>query len=125
MLWKGSVDTEVAVPGRCLEAQYCSNPLTLLFLTHDVPYEEQLEIVLIRDDRVVLDHVSIGGGLTTGNFRDAAIEPPDVVSFSFFGGHRWYARVLPRPRLRLPIATCAGVHRPWGWRCWIDVGAMR
>jgi hypothetical protein len=89
----------------------------LLFITHDIPYEERLEIVLLTPDGRIADRASLWGSLTTGNFRNARASGPDSIEFDFFGGHRWRARLLPRRSFRLPMRGWepAGVHRPFGW----------
>ncbi|HEY4171513.1 MAG TPA: hypothetical protein VGM42_00690 [Rhodopila sp.] len=109
-------DTGLVVPGRVLEAQFTAASGSLLFITYDIPFEEQLDILLIRADAVIVDRASLRAALTTGSFRNPSISEPDTVCFDFFGGHRWRARILPRARFRVPIASDAiGVHRPFSW----------
>jgi hypothetical protein len=108
--------TGLIVPGRVLEAQFTAAADTLLFITHDIPFEEQLDILLIRGDAAIVDRASLRGALTTGSVRNLSISEPDTVCFDFFGGRRWRVRVLSRPAFRVPIVGNAiGVHRPFSW----------
>lgn len=109
-------ETGLIVPGRVLEAQFTAASDTLLFITYDIPFEEQLDILLIHADAVIVDKASLRGALTTGSFRNLSISEPDTVCFDFFGRRRWRVRVLPRPMFRVPIVGNAiGVHRPFSW----------
>jgi hypothetical protein len=96
-LLRDGTETGVVVPGCLLEAQFSTPDGTLLFVTHDIPFEERLDIVLLTASGVIADQASLWGAYTTGNFRDISSDGPDSVEFDFFGGHRWR------------------VHRPFGW----------
>jgi hypothetical protein len=109
-------ETGLIVPGRVLEAQFTAASDTLLFITYDIPFEEQLDILLIRADAIIADRASLRGALTTGSFRNVSISEPDTVWFDFFGRRQWRVRVLPRATFRVPIVGNAiGVHRPFSW----------
>ena len=112
LIRRASGYTGTIVPGVDLEAELEYGGEHLLFLTHDVPYEEQLEILLIdRADKLV-DRVWLGGAYTTGNFRDLVALPGPVAEFDFFGGARWRVTIFDRPRLSIPfVGQPAGVHR--------------
>jgi hypothetical protein len=116
-LRRDGIATELIVPGCVLEAQYAGPDGTFLFVTHDIPYEETLEILLLTAADTISDRAWLGGAYTTGNFRDATPVGADAVEFSFFGDRRWRVRVLPRPAFRLPILNLepSGVHRTFGW----------
>jgi hypothetical protein len=109
--------TNLFVPGCFLEAQFVDTAGALLFVTHNIPFEEILEILLIANDAKLADRASLWGAYTTGNFRDAVISGTNSVDFSFFGHRRWRVRLLKRPEFRLPIFSGEplGVHRPFGW----------
>ena len=118
VLLKDGVRTGLVLPGRCLEAQFHGLDGDLLFLTHDIPYEEQLEIVLIADSGAILDRASVSGAYTTGHFRDATVTGGNSVAFAFFDGPPWRLTTSDTDRFRLPWLGCEprGVHRPFGWR---------
>lgn len=110
------------VDGAVLEAALRCGERLLLFMTDDVPYEEVLSIQLLGADGRVVDAVALGGGYATGHFGACTIEPPDAVRFRFIDDVEWCVRVLPAPRLRLPL-WCAvrGVRRKPGWFAQLDV----
>ncbi len=126
-LIRDGADTGIVVPGCILEAQYSARGETLLFITHDIPFEECLEIILLTDSGTIADRASLSGAYATGNFRDAKPSGPDTIEFEFFGGHCWRVRLLPRPSFRLPMFSSepAGVHRPFGWTRKFIVEAAR
>jgi hypothetical protein len=109
--------TTLIVPGRVLEAQFAAPAGVVLFITHDIPFEERLDILLVREDVSIADQVSLWGSLTTGNFRNVSISGPRSICFDFFGTQTWEVTLLPRATFRLP-GRCdpAGVHRPAGLR---------
>jgi hypothetical protein len=122
MLVNRRAATGLVVPGRVLEAQFVAAAGTLLFITHDIPFEEQLDILLVRDDAVIVDNAALWGSLTTGNFRNVSVLGPDAVCFDFFGDRPWRVRILPRATFAMPIGFgVIGVHRPFGWRRWLIV----
>ena len=90
------------VPGSVLEAALRTDSGWLLFLTHDVPYEEMLSIYLLSDAGGLLDSATIGGPYASGSFRGLRTEPPATVHFNFIDNADWHLRVLDRPRLTLP-----------------------
>ncbi|HVJ50986.1 MAG TPA: hypothetical protein VM689_00895 [Aliidongia sp.] len=110
--------TAVTLPGRCLEAQYAlERGEFLLFLTHDVPYEEGLEICLLGSDLRLIDRITIVWPYATGHFREPAIRSKHSLSFRFMGDHRWVVEVLSSPRLHLPfLSDPRGAWRPF--RLW-------
>lgn len=99
------------VPGAVLEAQYETAQGTLLFVTHEIPFEEQLDILLLDDAAHIAERVSLYGAYTTGAFEAEAIIGPDTLRFRFFGGPAWQARLLPQARWRWPFSDPPGVHR--------------
>lgn len=90
------------VSGSVLEAALHTGRGSLLFLTHDVPYEEMLSIHLLDDEGRLLDSATLGGPYTTGHFRELQLEAPDTASFRFFDEVLWRVRVLPKPCFKLP-----------------------
>jgi hypothetical protein len=117
-LRRGGNDTGTVLPGAVLEAQLAADAGWLLFTTHDTPFEEQLDIILIDRSYRIVDVASLYGPYTTGTFRNLAIESGESVLFDFFGDHVWRVTLLDRPRFRLPLARLgepAGVHRRFGF----------
>lgn len=109
-------DTGTLVPGIVLEAQLVHGDEHLLFLTYDIPFEEQLEICLLDRANKLVDRVWLAGAYTTGNFRNLFANPGDDAEFDFFGLRKWRVTVLERPKLFLPvIGLPLGVHRKLGY----------
>jgi hypothetical protein len=112
------VRTDTVVPGCDLEAQLETDAGVLLFTTHDTPFEEILEIVLISPEGALTDNASIFWPSTTGTFQNLRVIGPSQVQFDFFGTRPWSVTVYNRPRLRLPVPFLSeplGVHRPCGF----------
>lgn len=109
------------VPGAVLEGQFESPAGDLLFLTHDIPFEEQLEILLLGADGRQCDRVSLYGAYATGSYRSGAVVDDRTLRFHFFGDAPWQVQILPQPRLRLPFSDPPGVHRQTGLRKLLDV----
>ena len=99
------------VPGVVLEAQFEARSGDLLFVSHDIPFEEQLDILLLDPDGRLLDRVSLYGAYVTGVFRAGGIIDDATLRFRFFGGNPFELHILPKLRWRLPFSDPAGVHR--------------
>ena len=85
---EGGGGEPVVLDAACLLAQYAvSDTDTLIVLDEDTPYEEQLHLVLLRDDHV-LDHIVIGAPYAGGAFRP--VEPSaDTLGFRFESERVW------------------------------------
>lgn len=99
------------VPGAVLEAQYETPGGDVLFVTHDIPFEESLEIVLLDPRGGVLERVSLRAAYATGAFEAGPSGDPAALTFRFFGGPAWELRVLLRPVWRLPFSDPPGTYR--------------
>jgi hypothetical protein len=109
-------DTGRELTGAFLEASVQAGNEWLLFLTHDVPFEETLEIVLLDRSFEVLDRASLIAPNATGAFRDLQILSDRCVRFNFIGQEAWELKLLERPGFRLPlIGEPFGVVRPFGF----------
>lgn len=87
----------VTIDAAALDAQYAISPSdTLLILDEDTPYEEQLHLVLLRDDQV-LDHVVIGAPYASGVFC-AEETHGDMLRFRFEDDAIWILTVGARGR---------------------------
>lgn len=84
---------------------------TLLVLDEDNPYEEQLHLVLVRDDDV-LDHVVIGAPYASGIFR-VVESRSNSLSFRFESDAIWKLTLEPGGRRSLPCLP-RGVRRRGG-----------
>lgn len=84
----GSGHEPVVLDAACLLAQYAvSDTDTLLVLDEDTPYEEQLHLVLLRDDHV-LDHIAIGAPYASGVFHPVELSA-DTLRFRFESDSQW------------------------------------
>ena len=115
-LIRDGAKTGTIVPGRVLEAAYAIDDRALIFLTHDIPYEEQLEILLLDASDSVIDRAAVYGAYATGSFKALGVGDDDSVGFQFFAGQLWAARILEKTRFSLPFAEPRGVHRETRWR---------
>ena len=123
-LWRDGKDTGIVIPGRVLEAAYDAGGQALLFVTHDIPYEEQLEILLIDPQYEIIDRATLGRTYATGSFVPGAIAGADVVSFQFFGGPPWEVRLRTKSGFSWPWSGAAGVRRYRTYRRWFDVNPV-
>ncbi len=104
------------VQGAILEIALQWNNRFILFLTDDIPYEEQLRIILLDDQFHIIDSAVIGSPYSTGIFSDIDLSGPNRVSFRFIGIRKWEIEILQSPRFRIPlISEPQGVWRPFGF----------
>lgn len=72
---------------RVIEQYAVTDTDTLIVLDEDVPFEEQLHLVLVREDKII-DHIEIGAPYSTGEFRE--IERGEgMLRFAFDGDDIW------------------------------------
>jgi hypothetical protein len=110
------------VDGVLLEAAVECGGRYLLFLTDDVPAEDQLSIHLVDAHGRLLDSARIGGMYTTGSFSGLRLCDRDAVEFRFIGDTDWRIEVFDAPRLQVSfVQEPRGVARPWGLRRWFRV----
>lgn len=110
------------VDGAVLEAAVECGGRYLLFLTDDVPAEDQLSIHLVDAQGRLLDSARIGGMYTTGSFSGLTLREPDAVEFRFIGDADWRVEVFDAARLQMSfIQEPRGVSRPWALRRWFLV----
>ena len=103
----------VEIPAARLVAQYAlDSRRTLAVLDEDVPFEEQLHLVLLIRDRIA-DHIEIGAPYSTGEFREIALED-EAIAFAFDGDDPWRLEALPTPR-RMFGGLPAGARRRGGF----------
>ncbi len=127
-LRRAGKDTGTVVPGAVLEAQLAADSGWLLFITHDTPFEERLDVTLIDRSCRIVDMASFYGLYTTGNFRNLTLDSDKSVVFDFFSDHAWRVTLLDKPQFRFPVARLtepAGVHRRFGFTRHFAVAAAR
>jgi hypothetical protein len=101
LLYEGR-DTGLRVQATTLEAQFAIQPaLYLLFLTHDSPYEEELQILLLDQHFRLLDGLRVGQWYTPGVLSGLRPEGEQRLSFEFFPDVRLLVEVHPEGALRL------------------------
>ncbi|MEP7367411.1 MAG: hypothetical protein ABI972_29480 [Acidobacteriota bacterium] len=111
-----SRDTGLILPGAILEAAVELPAGWLVFLTHDVPYEEALEISLVSPDFALLDRARISAPYATAVFANLENVSPTILRFDFLGDRPWRLELLDSPGFRLPLLSKpAGVQRPMGF----------
>ncbi|MFO7177226.1 MAG: hypothetical protein DIU78_000880 [Pseudomonadota bacterium] len=110
------VPTGKLVAGAVLEGAVQWGSFRVLFTTDDVPFEDQLTIVLLDRDLRELDSARIGAPYATGTFSELTLIEPDTIRFRFIGDTLWTVRLLSRPQLRVPfVSEPPGVHRRFGF----------
>jgi len=109
-------DTCQDLPGTVLEASLKADNEWLLFLTHDIPFEESLEICVLGSNFEVLDRAALMAPNATGGFEDLQILSEQRVRFRFLGKGFWELELLKKPGFRLPLMSePLGVVRPFGF----------
>ncbi len=100
----------LTVDAAALLAQYrFASGDVLLVLDEDVPFEEALHLVLLRDGRI-LDHLVLGAPYVAGIYRELAMSD-DALHFAFWGDERL---ILTRST-RAPRSLPQGARRRGGW----------
>lgn len=89
------------LPGRVLEAVYVDEPDELIFLTHDILHEEQLDIYLLREGKLI-DRISLGQMFQPAELGGLTQIEPRWFSFTFPSDVAWSLKVSRSPRFTLP-----------------------
>jgi len=111
-------DTGRIVPGLILDAQVrVGEEGWALFLTHDCPFEERLDIVLLDRAMKIVERADLSAPYAPGIFRIVSGDASQTLDFEFIGDGVWSVAFFDRPRPRVPFwGEPAGVHRPLGFR---------
>ena len=114
--------TAIILDGATVESvvEYQGN--FLVFLTNDIPYEEQLNIYYISSSLKVMDQATLGSIYVTGSFKSLQVTGFNQVSFTFFGTAIWTICMSNKPFYYLPfINNLKGVSRPFRLRYYFKV----
>lgn len=112
-LLRDDMGATLTLPAAALLAQYrVSSSNILLILDEDVPFEEQLHLVLVRGVDV-LDHLTIGAPYASGSYREVDTYD-DRLRFRF-GGEQVLTLIIRATGKRWPERLPSGVRRIGGW----------
>ena len=104
--------TGAVVTGAVLEAALTWQNYRIAFFTDDIPFEEMLRIYKFDSDLKIVDRASLGAMYSTGTFAELKLQPPNVITFRFFGGIVWRVVLLAEREFALPYFSApSGVHR--------------
>lgn len=99
--------------GRVLEAVYVDELDELIFITHDILHEEQLDICLLRE-RKLIDRISLGQMFQPAEFIGLTQIEPRWFSFTFPREVAWSLKVSRSPKFTLPdLRSAVSRLRTW------------
>lgn len=102
----------VIVTGEVLEAAVEWRGYHIVFLTDDIPFEDMLRIYMFDANMALVDAAVLGAMYSTGTFAELSLQPPDTLSFRFFGGTGWRVVLLTEREFALPfVSDPSGVSR--------------
>ena len=94
----------------------------LVFLTNDIPSEEQLNIYYISSNFEILDQAVLGGMYATGNFGGLRVSEPNEVRFTFIGATEWKIQIYENSVPHIPLfGDSKGVSRPLKLSCYFKI----
>lgn len=95
--------TGIIVPAQTLEAAILLNDgRYLLFMTDNIPYDEALEVFLIKIGDGIQEQVTLSTSYGTGTFRGMKLHET-YVEFCYFSDETWRVEVSESRFLRLPF----------------------
>lgn len=104
--------TGVVVTGEVLEAAFIWRGYRVVFLTDGIPFEDMLRIYMFDAAMKLADAATLGAMYSTGTFTELTLQPPDALTFRFFGGTIWRLILLAEQEFALPfISDPSGVSR--------------
>lgn len=108
----GGKPTGLVMTGAILNAAVEWRDYRIAFFTDDIPFEEMLRIYMFDADMTLIDAAEFGAMYSTGTFAELRIQPPDTLTFRFFGGIIWRLVLLAEREFALPfISDPRGVSR--------------
>lgn len=100
------------VSGAVLEAALECQGYRIAFLTDDIPFEDMLRIYMFDVDMTLVDAAALGAMYSTGTFAELGLQPPNILTFRFFGGIVWRMVLLAERELAVPFfSDPSGVSR--------------
>jgi hypothetical protein len=104
--------TGVVVTGEVLEAALEWQGYRIAFFTDDIPFEDMLRIYMFDAHITLVDSAVLGAMYSTGTFAELSLQPPDALTFRFFGGTIWRMVLLAEREFSLPFfSDPSGVSR--------------
>ena len=104
--------TGLIVNGAVLEAAVEWKGYRIAFFTDDIPFEDMLRIYMFDANMTMVDAATIGAMYSTGTFNELSLQPPNALTFRFFGYTIWRLVLLAQPEFSLPvISDPSGVSR--------------
>lgn len=104
--------TGAVVTGATLEAAVEWRDYRIAFFTDDIPFEESLRIYMFDTNMALVDAAALGAMYSTGRFAELRLQPPDTLTFRFFGGIVWRLVLLTEREFAFPfISDPRGVSR--------------
>lgn len=102
----------IIVSGAVLEAALEWQGYRIVFLTDDIPSEDMLRIYMFDLDMALIDAATLGAMYSTGTFADLGLQPPNILTFRFFGGIVWRMVLLAEREVAVPFfSDPSGVSR--------------
>lgn len=100
------------VTGAVLEAALEWQGCRVAFLTDDIPFEDMLRIYMFDAKMTLVDAAMLGAMYSTGTFAELSLQPPNALTFRFFGGIVWRVVLLDEQEFSIPILSDpSGVSR--------------
>ena len=104
--------TGLTVTGEVLEAAVVWQGYHIAFFTDGIPFEDMLRIYMFDANMTLIDAAVLGAMYSTGAFTDLRLQPPNALTFRFFGGIVWRMVLLTEREFALPFLSApSGVHR--------------
>ncbi|MES2115095.1 MAG: hypothetical protein V4578_08095 [Pseudomonadota bacterium] len=104
--------TGLIVTGAVLEAALEWKGCRIAFLTDDIPFEEMLRIYMFDANMTLVDAAVLGAMYSTGVFDELSLQPPDALTFRFFGDTVWRMVLIAEQEFALPLLSDpSGVSR--------------
>ncbi|NGZ88273.1 hypothetical protein GW587_28970 [Duganella sp. SAP-35] len=104
--------TGLIATGAVLEAALEWQGCRLAFLTDDIPFEDMLRIYMFDASMTLVDSAELGAIYSTGTFAELRLQPPNALTFRFFGGTVWRMTLLAEKEFAPPLLSDpSGVSR--------------
>lgn len=104
--------TRLIVTGAVMEAALEWLGYRIAFLTDDIPFEDMLRIYMFDAKMALVDAAVLGAMYSTGTFTKLSLQPPNTLTFRFFGGAVWRMVLLAKREFCIPaLSDPSGVSR--------------